>query len=478
MYEKSLKNQTKKSLYWNFLQQFAGTGIAFVIGIIMARLLTPEDYGITAIPAVFLAVSGIFIGGGFSAALIRKNDLNEADLSTAFLYSVVVGILFYIILFASAPFISNYYQVPVLTSLIRVSSLSFMWGPLGVVQTVILTRNLNFKTQTKINLFSQVSSGIIGIILAYSGYGLWALVLSSLIGNIINVIILWWFVRWFPKHSWSKSSFQYLWGFGNKMMASSLLDTIYNNITPLFIGKYYSPNDLGVYNRAYGYANLPSKTITTTLQSVTFPVLSKLQDDDVLLAKNYRKMLRVSCFIVFPLMTLLAALAHPLVIVMITSKWEACVPFLKVVCFSMMWYPIHAINLNLLQVKGRSDLFLRLEIIKKILGVLMLVITLPLGILIFCIGTVFTSIICLFINTYYTGKLIGVGFYMQMKDIAPSLILSIVIFLISSFVIGMIPDEFLQIIVGGCMGLIVYVCASVVLKVPEIKDIIYLLTRK
>lgn len=382
----------------------------FCVGIVMARLLSPSDFGIIALPAVFMAVAGIFQGGGMYLALIRKQDLKEEDLSTSFLYSIILGIFLYAILFFAAPLIAAFYNTPVLTPLIRISALGFLWGPFSTPQGVILNRRLDFKTITKRNFATKIFSGIVGVTLAYMGYGLWALVISGVLSSILGVILNWLAVRWLPKTGWSKESFKYLWGYGNKLMISWLLSTLYENIAPVFIGKYYSPADLGVYNRAQGYATMPSQNITGVIQKVTFPVLSKMQDNDEQLARNYRKMLRTTAFVIFPLMMMLSALARPLIITMITAKWESCIILLQIICFSMMWYPIHAINLNLLQVRGRSDLFLRLEIIKKIVGVSILIFTLPQGLITFCYGSIVSSLISLIINTYYTGKLINVGF--------------------------------------------------------------------
>lgn len=474
----NLKQQTKKGLYWKFAEQFANYGMNFIIGIVMARLLSPSDYGITALPAVFIAVAGVFANAGFSTAMIRKPNLTEHDLSTAFYYSTIVGIICYLLLFFASPWIADFYNTPVLEPLMRVTALSFIYGPLGTPQNIILQRRLDFKTPAKISVVCRIISGVIGIAMAFYGYGVWALTISYMFAGIIGLCINVYVVRWFPKTGWSKESFKYLWGFGNKLMGSQLLDTLYNNITPLFIGKYYSPTDLGVYNRAQGYAALPSQNLYGVISSVTYPVLSKMQDDEERLANNYRRILRVTAFVIFPIMMLLAALARPLILVMITSKWEACIVLLQIICFSMMWYPIHAINLNLLLVKGRSDYFLKLEIIKKIYGVVILLLTLPLGLVFFCIGGVFSSVISLIVNTYYTKKIIKLGFFRQMQDLLPSLLLSFLVFFISLGTTFVIPNMILQILIGGLLGVGVYIGMALFFKMEELKDIKYLLKRK
>ncbi|MBQ6204739.1 MAG: lipopolysaccharide biosynthesis protein [Prevotella sp.] len=478
MPEKGLKNKTKRGLFWSFLNQFANEGIQFVIGIFMARLLSPSDYGITALPAVFMAVAGVFVGGGFSDALVRKTEIKEEDLSTAFYYSIGVGIVCYTILFLASPLIAEFYNTPVLENLMKVTALSFLYGPLNTPQNVILKRRLDFKTPAKVSVVCRIFAGVIGISLAFCGYGVWALVLSSLFSGILGLLINWYIVRWFPKTGWSKESFRYLWGYGNKMMASSLLDTLYMNITPVFIGKYYSTGDLGVYNKARNYAKLPSVHITQTIQSVSFPVISKIKDDNEKLEVIYRRMIRLSGFVIFPLMMMLAALARPLIIVMITEKWASSIYLLQIICFARMWYPIHALNLSLLRAKGRSDLFFKLEIYKKAMGLTILSITLPLGLVIFCYGEIISSLLGLFINTYYTGKLINCGYIKQMKDLLPTLIISFMMFLIVYGLTLVIPNLFLQIIIGGITGSVFYLICAKLFRSSELKDLLYILNRK
>lgn len=473
----SLKNKTKKSLYWKFAEQFSNYGIQFIIGICMARMLSPEDYGITALPAIFMAISWIFVDGGFGMALVRKPEIKEEDLSTTFYYSMAIGALCYFILFIASPWIADFYNVPVLTSLMRVTAISFLYSPLGTVQGVLLQRRLDFKTPAKISVVCRILAGIIGITMAYTGYGLWALIISGLVSGIIGMLITLCIVRWYPKTGWSKESFRYLWGFGNKMMSSQLLDTIYNNITPVFIGKYYSPADLGVYNRAEGYAKMPSQNVHGVISSVTYPVLSKMQGDVDRLAYNYRRMIRVTAFIVFPLMLMLAALARPLILVMITAKWESCVILLQIICFSMMWWPIHALNLNLLLVLGRSDYFFRLEVIKKIYGFAILILTLPMGLIVFCSAKILSNVISLWVNTYYSKKIIDFGFWEQLKDLKYILLLSHVMFLVSLGTTFVFSNLWLQIIFGGLLGSIIYLGGAYLLKMEEIEDIKFLLRK-
>lgn len=478
MPKESLKSQTKEGLFWKFAEQLAHYGIQFIIGIAMARMLSPTDYGISAIPAVFLAISGIFISGGFSSALVRKPDLKEEDLSTAYIYSMSVGCLCYVLLFFAAPWIAEFYETPVLKPLIRVTALSFIYSPIGTPQGVLLKRRLDFKTPTKISVAIKLLSGVIGVTMAYTGYGVWALIISGLVAGITGQIITISIVRWYPKTGWSKESFRYLWDYGNKIMASSLINTVYNNITPIIVGKFFSMDELGVYNRARGYASLPSSHLHGVVSSVSFPVLSKIQNDDERLINNYRRMIKVSGFITFPLMMLLSALARPLIITMITAKWEACIILLQIICFSKMWYPIHALNLNILQIKGRSDLFLKVEIIKKTYGLIILGLSLPFGLIVFCSAQVASAILSLYVNTWYTGKLYGFGFKKQMKDLIPILMLGFLMFVCVLGITHTISNMILQIFIGGIVGFGVYVGGAYLMKLDTLEDVHFLLKRK
>ena len=461
----NLKSKTQKGLVWSFVERFATQGVQFLFGIILARLLSPEDYGTIAMPLVFLAIAQCFIDSGFSTALIRKPDLTEEDLSTAFYFNIGVGVICYFALFLSSPLIADFYNTPILSDLLKVTALATLFNPLCAVQQAILTRKIDFKTQAIVSLSGAIVSGSVGLVMAYSGYGIWSLVFQQVGGYVIRTILLWILGRWKPKRKWSWESFRYLWGFGSKMLGSALLDTTYNNIYPIVIGKFFSANDLGNYTRAQQFATLPSSNVTGVLQRVTFPVLSKIQNEDERLARNYRKILKLSAFLIFPMMLMLSAIADPLVRVILTDKWKGCIILLQIVCFSMMWYPIHAINLNLLTVKGRSDLFFRLEIFKKVCGVCVMCVTIPHGIIWMVSGGIVSSMIALVINTYYTGKLINVGYLRQMGDLLPIFGISFFMWLVIHVFLWLTSNIYIQLPLGIFAGLLVYiVCARVLLK--------------
>lgn len=478
MPEESLKKKTVKGVAWTSLERFTSIGFGFVIGIILARLLSPSDYGLLAMIGVFNAIAFAFMDSGFGNALIRKPDLTEDDNTTAFCFNVVAGIVLFGVIWLIAPWVSQFYDKPILTPLLRAEGSLLIIASFKIVQNTQLTRALNFKAKMLIKVTSNVSSGVIGIIAAYRGFGVWALVIMHIAEAIIGLVLLWAVSPWRPRGRWNRDSFRYLWGYGSKLLASGLISRIYNNLYPIVIGKFFSAADLGQYTRAKQYANLPSGTLTGVLEQVTFPVLSQIQDDDERLGDCYRRMLRFTVFIVFPVMIGMAALAYPLVVVLVTDKWAQCVPYLQLICFVSIWYPVHAINLNLLQVKGRSDLFLRLEIIKRALGVMIMFISVPFGIIGMCIGSICAAILCLAINTYYTGKLIHVGFFMQMKDIAPTLLNSLAMGAAVYFTTMPLASNVLKLAVGIPAGIVIYFAVAWIFRLPELKEAIDIIRRR
>lgn len=474
----SLKSKTVKGVVWSSIERFSTQGVQFLIMIIMARLLTPKDYGLIGMLAIFLAVAQSLIDSGFSQALIRKQNRTDVDNSTVFYFNIIVSCSLYLILFITAPFVADFYNQPELTSVMRVVCLGVILNSLAVVQRALLTVRIDFKTQAKASLSAAVISGCIGIVLAYSGFGVWALVVQQLLNLSVNTLLLWIFSKWRPIAVFSWDSFHELFAFGSKMLASGLLDTLYRNIYPIVIGKLFSASSLGHYTRAQQFSEFPSSNITGIIQRVTYPVLCGIQDDMERLTNVYRKFLKLSAFVIFPFMMGLSAVAKPFINISLGSQWEFCGQLLQVICFAMMWYPIHSINLNLLQVKGRSDLFLRLEIIKKILGITVLCITAPFGLIVMCYGQIFNSIVALAINTYYTGKLINVGFIRQMKDLFPTILLSLTMFGTILLVNGLIESNMYRLIIGIMVGIVVYVSGSYIFKFKELQTLFSLIRRK
>ena len=478
MEKESLKKKTVNGVIWSAIDRFSTQGIQFVFSILIARLLMPSDYGVIAMLGIFLAVSNTFVDSGFGAALVQKANRTETDFSTVFYFNIVVAIIFYALLWLASPYIAAFYNIPMLKDVTRVVALTLIFSALGGIQGAKLSIAINFKTRAIISLISALSTGCLGLYLAYSGYGAWALVFQTVFSSLLNTILLWCFVRWMPSLVFSWQSFRQLFSFGSKLLASALLDTIYNNVYTLIIGKVYSSSSLGLYSRASGLAQYPSSNITGVLQSVTFPVLCSIQNDEERLADAYKRFIRMSAFVVFPLMIGLASVAEPFIRVVLTDKWEGTIYLLQIVCFSMMWYPIHAINLNILQVKGRSDYFLKLEIIKKIQGVCILCITVPISIVAMCYGSIVSSLLSLVWNTYYTKRLIGYGFFSQIKDLLPiiihSLLMGGIVLLVTHFIEVMWIKLFAGILAGG----IYYILGAYIMHFDELKEVLAIIKRK
>lgn len=449
----NLKQKTVSGLTWSFIDNFAKLGITFVIGIILARLLTPREFGLIGMITIFIAVSQSFIDSGFTQALIRKNDCSQKDYSTVFYFNLVVGVFLYIVLFFAAEPISRFFGEPQLKLLVQVLGLGLIINSLTIVQTAILTKRIDFKLQTKISIIASIISGMIGIGMAYNGYGVWSLVVRTLTGFAFTSLLLWLWNKWKPTLVFSKDSFKEMFSFGSKLLLSGLIDTTYRNIYLLIIGKFFSATELGYYTRADQFNKLISQNITSVIQSVSYPVLSSIQDDIPLLRTAYQKLIKSTMLIIFVLMLGMAAIAEPLVLALIGEKWMTSVVYLQLLCFVGMLYPLHALNLNMLQVQGRSDLFLKLEIIKKLLAIPIIVIGILFGIKILILGMIVHSIIALYLNSYWSGKFIGYPFSEQLKDILPAFILalfiSVIVFFTGSLInVSNLWKLILQILIG------------------------------
>lgn len=422
----TLKQKTINGLFWSFIDSFANQGVQFVVGIILARLLSPREFGLIGMITIFIAISQSFIDSGFSSALIRKRNCTQTDYSTIFYFNLGIGVLFYGILFISAGAISSFFMEPKLEMLLQVLGLGLILNALGIIQRTILIKNINFKLQTKVSLVASIGSGIIAIIMALLGYGVWSLVALTLIRFGLNTLFLWVWAKWKPLWVFSKKSFKELFAFGSKLLVSGLIDTTYRNIYYLIIGKYFSAIELGYYTRADQFKALPSRNLTGVISRVSYPVLSSIQDDIPKLKVAYKKIIRSTMFVTFILMLGMAAVAKPMILTLIGEKWLPAVIYLQMLCFVGMFYPLHALNLNMLQVQGRSDLFLKLEIIKKILAVPTMIIGILFGIKIMILGMMVNTMIAYYLNSYWSGKMLGYSFFQQVKDILPSLAIAVI----------------------------------------------------
>lgn len=414
-----LKNKTIKGVSWSFVEQILTRGANFVIGVILARLLTPTDYGLIGMISVFIAVSQIFIDGGLSSALIRTKDPSEKDYSTVFIINLALSILFYFILFFSAKPIADFYNQPVLKPFLRVISLTLVISSLGSVQNTLLTIRVDFKTKSYISIITAIISGIIGIICAYRGMGAWALAAQSLSATIICTLLLIVLVRWIPKSGFSKESFKQLFSYSSKLLASNLIRVLYDNAYSIVIGKKFSAASLGKYTRAGQFPTVANATVTSALNRVAFPILSQIQDDDERLIHVYEKYIQLTCFIIFPILLWMCGCAKPFILLLLTEKWIDCIPLMQILCFSLLLNSVTSINLDLLYVKGRSDLALRLEIIKKIIAITILFVSMFFGLKAMCLGQVIYSFIDFGLNTIYTKKILNYGLWPQLRSMAP-----------------------------------------------------------
>jgi teichuronic acid exporter len=420
----TLKEKTVGALFWSFFERIGQQGIQFIIIIILARLLAPAEFGLIAMLTIFMAVAQSFTDSGFGLALVQKKDVTHVDECSIFYFNIFVGILGAGLLWLAAPWIADFYHEPLLILLTRTLSLNLVINAFGFIQTSLLTKRIDFKSQLKISLIATALSGFIGITLAYQDYGVWSLVAQSLSQNFFRVCLLWLFFRWVPSLSFSFSALRSMFPFGSMLLFSGLLETIYQNIYLVVIGKLFSSTDLGFYGRARDFSQLPVQNISFSVGRVTFPAFSSIQNNKIILREGVRKALSMMATLSFPMMIGLIVVARPLVLVLIGEKWLPCVTYLQLLCIVGILYPLHIIHLNVLIAQGRSDLFFKLEVLKKIIAVMAICITYRWGITAMIIGQVATSIIAYYLNSYYTGKLLNYSTFAQFKDVTPTLIIS------------------------------------------------------
>ena len=477
----SLKNKTVKGTVWSSLDAFLGQGITFLVGLVLARLLSPEEYGLIAIITIFISVFNSIVDSGFSNALIRKQDATEADYNTVFYTNLAISAVLSTALFFGAPRIADFFSRPQLTSLTKAMSSVVIINAFAIVQNIRLTKNIDFKTKTKVSLIASLTSGVIGIAMAFGGFGVWSLVAQQISKQLLNSVFLWFFIRWMPKLLFSWKSFKEMFDFGWKLLVSGLINTIWTEIYQVIIGKFYQPQTLGQYTRAQQFSSIFSSNLTSIIQRVSYPVLSQLQDDKERLKSGYKRIIKITMLVSFVLMLGLAAIAKPMILVLIGDKWLPAVPFLQILCFNMMLYPLHSINLNMLQVQGRSDLFLKLEIVKKIVGVIPLCLGIFVNIYYMLIGSVFVGFFSYFLNARYSGPFLNYSIKEQVKDIMPGFSIALLVAL-PVYAISYLPlNPFIllpmQLLVGLLIVLIL--CEKAGLEeYKEIKSIVLGLLKK
>lgn len=475
-----LKKQAVHGAIWVFAEQFGSQLIGFVLNLILARILMPADFGTIALFGIVMSIGNVLVQGGMSSSLIRNAQNDERDYSTVFWFNIASAILIYLVIYLIAPLFARFYEVEILTSLIRVFSLILIIDSFAMVQGAKFVKELDFKKNFKIQLPSLLIGGACGVYFAMNGYGVWSLVYYSLIQNSIFMIQHWMYSSWRPSFAFDMQKFKYHFGFGVNMTLSALLEVIFSNLYSIIIGKKYSTEDLGYYNRADSLKQLPISNIATTLNKVTFPLFAKIGNDDERLRHSYRELQMLVMFVIAPLVGIMIVAAEPLIRFLYTDKWLPAVPYFKILCIAGLLYPIHAYNLNILQIKGRSDLFLRLEVIKKIIIVVVIAVCLNFGIIALVWGQVFISILSLFVNTYYTGRYLNYPIYKQLYDLSTSILIA------SSIGIGLWlldgqylvnQSDLLRILTITVIFLVLYMAVSVMMKRNELKLIKALIKR-
>lgn len=476
----SLKKQALRGFIWSFSQQFSTQLITFLVQVILARILLPSEFGLIGMLTVFIGIGTALFEGGMTSSLIRVSKIDSRDYSTVFFFNLGISIFIYIVFFLISPYIALFYRQPMLTDIARVYGLSFVFLAFGTVQNTILTKEMKFKKQAVITFPALLLGNSLGVFLAYNDFGVWSLVYSMLLTNFLTSVFLWFSSDWYPQFIFDREKFKLHFNFGYKMTLSSLLDTVFTNIYQIIIGRMYSPITVGYYTRANSLMMLPVGNISGALNKVVFPLFAKVQNDKEALRAAYKKIMLIVLFIVTPIIVLMAILANELVIFLFTEKWLPVVPIFRIICFSGILYPLHLYNLLILQVKGRSDLFLRLEIIKKVILVIIIIISIIYGFKALLYGYVLASIVALFINTHYAGSLINYNMREQLLDIIPVFIIgglmAMVVYFVNSTMIGYM--NITRLVISSFVGIIIYALLAFLFKFESINDIRNIILKK
>lgn len=460
----NIKNKTIINLIWRFAERCGAQGVTFIVSIILARLLEPEDYGIIALVTVFTTILQVFVDSGLGCALIQKKDVDDLDFSTVFYFNIFCCCILYIGIFVVSPYIAKYFDMPLLTSVIRVLSLTIVISGVKNIQQAFVSKKMIFRKFFFSTLIGTICSAIVGIFLAYKGYGVWVLVVQQVLNTTIDTCILWITVKWRPKLQFSFVRLKALLSYGWKLLISTLINTIYNEVRQLIIGKMYSPLDLAYYNKGKQFPNLIVNNINASIDSVLLPVMAECQNDKERVKSMTRRSIMTSSYIMWPLMFGLMAIGEPLIRLLLTKKWLQCVPYMYIFCFICGMQPIHTSNLNAIKAIGRSDLYLKMEIIKKSIGIIIILISANYGVFAIGMGSVIYTLIASIINAYPNRQLLNYSYFEQIKDILPSFLLALIMGIIIYFVPLICLIDYLVIPTQIAVGIIIYLLGSIVLK--------------
>lgn len=470
-----LKNKAIKGIIWSGIEKVGVKAISFIVSIIIARILTPSDYGTIGMILIFIAIANIFIDSGMSQALVQKKNRTESDLSTAFYFNIGIALVCYIILFFSAPLISRFYNVEILTPILRILGINIIFSSFATVQRANLLAKLDFRTLAFVNLIGVLISGALGVWMAYNGYGVWALVGQQMSSMFVSTAIYWIIGKWKPRSTFSYESFRHLWRFGSKLLATGLVATVLREIYTVAIGKFYRSSELGYYTRAVQTTDMVALTTNDLINAVTFPVLSTLQDNRSHMIEVYSKMMGMTAFFIFPIMTGLAVVATPLISVLLTDKWLPAVPLLQWLCFARMFTPISSLNMNILNAVGRSDLYMKVDFSKIPLDILFIVITIPLGVKAIVIGNFVSTFICYFINAYLPGKMFNFGATAQFKIFWKISVATALMTLCVWGAMQLFDSMIVKLCIGIMVGIISYIGTSFLLGTKEVVEIMSIL---
>lgn len=478
----SLKQKAITGVYWTAIHTLGSRGLAFIVSIILARLLLPSEFGLIATLAIFISLGQLLITGGLASSLIRTPKLEDKDLSTVFYFNLAGSVLIYVIIYLIAPLVADFYNQEILTSLLRVLGISFIIQAFAIVQNTRLIKLMNFKRLTIIRIPSLVIGALIAIYMAYQGYGVWSLVAQSLAIAVVSTVMLWILSEWKPSLTFDKYAFSKHFGFGYKLTLSGILNTVFEQIYVVLIGKYFPIAQAGFYQRANSLAHYPSTTLATVVHKVSYPVLSEVQDDDQRLQKTYSRILQGIIFLIAPVLVVMAVMASPLFRWMLTEKWMPAVPYFQILVVNALLYPVHAFNLQVLNVKGRSDLFLKAEVIKKILVILIILVVFQYGIYGLLYGSVVGSVLSLLVNTYYSSMVIKYTLVEQLVDLLPAILVAAgtggIIYCIDQY--AMIPGAFndlVRLITSGVLAVFLYTFFAQVLRLESWNELLNIAKR-
>lgn len=476
----SLKKRALYGVLWSAFEQFGNQIVGFIISVVLARLLLPEEFGLIAMITVLMGLGQVLINSGLSSSLIRTEQPTDEDYSTVFYFNLLGSIVIYAIIYFLAPYIAAFYSQNILTDIIRIYTIIFIINAFATIQNTRLTKIMDFKTLMLVNTPSLIISGVVGVVMAYYGYGVLSLVWSRIAQSLASTIQLWFWSKWRPIFVFSKEKFKYHFNFGFKLMFSAILNNLFTNAYPILIGKFFAPAQVGFYSKADGLKMRPVGIISGIVSKITYPLFSEIQNDDKRLKSVYKRVMQMVIFLIAPTLIFIAVLGEPIFRFLYTEKWLPAVPYFQILCAAGILYPIHTYNLQILNVKGRSDLFLKLEIIKKILITITIVVAIQFGIYGLLYGAVFTSVMAFFINTYYSGKFINYKTLHQIKDLLPTIIIALLsglfVFVIDHILAS--SHDLIRIVSGSITGTLVFLILSMILKLESLIELKQILRKQ